>query len=64
MPDSKQDRRPEFEVAYYTKELGQTLQRQMLKKQLARFSSGNAASEDGDTTPEPAQTQPVRGDSA
>jgi hypothetical protein len=45
MPDRKQDRspgRPEFEVAYYTKELGQPLQRQMLQKQLARFSSGNA----------------------
>lgn len=39
----------EFEVAYYTKELGKTLQRQMLEKQLARFSeSGNAASRHGE----------------
>ena len=39
----------EFEVAYYTKELGKTLQRQMLEKQLARFSdNGNAASRHGE----------------
>ncbi|NNU44838.1 hypothetical protein [Ramlibacter montanisoli] len=39
----------EFEVAYYTKELGKTLQRQMLEQQLARFSeNGNAASRHGE----------------
>jgi hypothetical protein len=64
MPDRKQDRRPEFEVAYYTKELGQTLQRQMLQKQLARFSSSNAAGNERDAAPEPAETQPVRDDTA
>lgn len=41
--------RPEFEVAYYTKELGKTLQRQMLEKQLARLSEGsNAARRHGE----------------
>lgn len=55
MPDRKQDRsggRPEFEVAYYTKELGQSLQRQMLQKQLARFSSSSAST--GSHAEEPA----------
>jgi hypothetical protein len=41
MPD--RNRKPgsgshEFEIAYYTKELGKTLQREMLRKQLARLS--------------------------
>ncbi|HEY0824765.1 MAG TPA: hypothetical protein VGD76_13330 [Ramlibacter sp.] len=41
--------RPEFEVAYYTKELGKTLQRQLLEKQLARLSeSSNAATRHGE----------------
>lgn len=38
----RQDRkspRPEFEVAYYTKELGRPLQRRMLERQLAAFNS-------------------------
>ena len=52
MPDRKTQAggaSPEFEVAYYTKELGKTLQRQMLEKQLARFSeSSNAASRHGE----------------
>ena len=52
--------RPEFEVAYYTKELGKTLQRQMLEKQLARLSdSSNAASRHGeDAAPEVAFVPP------
>jgi hypothetical protein len=41
MPD--RNRKPndgshEFEIAYYTKELGKTLQREMLRKQLALLS--------------------------
>lgn len=52
MPDRKTKpggASPEFEVAYYTKELGKTLQRQMLEKQLARLSeSSNAASRHGE----------------
>jgi hypothetical protein len=44
MPSEK-DRQPaggrdEFEVAYYTKELGRPLQRQLLKQRLADFSGG------------------------
>jgi hypothetical protein len=44
----------EFEVAYYTKELGKTLQREMLRKQLARLSeNGNGAARHGeDAAPE------------
>jgi hypothetical protein len=52
MPDSNKDRtggRPEFEIAYYTKELGQALQRKLLQKQLARFSdSGSISSSHGE----------------
>jgi hypothetical protein len=48
---------PEFEVAYYTKELGKTLQRQMLEKQLARLSeSSNAASRHGEDAAPAADT--------
>lgn len=48
MPDRNRNRnrnggRPEFEVAYYTKELGNALQREMLQKQLNLLSDGNAA---------------------
>lgn len=35
--------RPEFEVAYYTKELGRPLQRRMLERQLAAFSGDTSA---------------------
>lgn len=59
MPDRNRNRnggRPEFEVAYYTKELGNALQREMLQKQLALLSDGkhgdNAAPE-LDTAPPP-----------
>ena len=41
MPDRNRNRqgaRPEIEVAWYTKELGKPLQREMLQKQLARLS--------------------------
>lgn len=44
MPDRNRNRiggSPEFEVAYYTKELGKTLQRQMLQMQLARLSDSS-----------------------
>lgn len=62
MPDRKQDRtgsRPEFEVAYYTKELGQPLQRQMLRKQLARFiGSGRDDGTGGQDAATPADAAP------
>lgn len=56
MPDRNrkpQGARPEFEVAYYTKELGKTLQREMLRKQLARLSSTatGPATPAGDASP-------------
>ena len=67
MPDRNrktQGPRPEFEVAYYTKELGQSLQREMLQKQLARFSdTGSITSSHGeDAAPqlEPAPPQEDR----
>ena len=47
MPDrnrKSQRAPPEFEVAYYTKELGPALQRQMLQRQLARFSDNGSIS--------------------
>lgn len=47
MPDRNPDHdgnRPEFEVAYYTRELGRPLQREMLQKQLARLGDGSSAS--------------------
>jgi len=63
MPDRNRNRhgaRPEFEVAYYTKELGKPLQRQLLQKQLAQLSeSGNGRSSHGeDTTPEVSEDPP------
>ena len=45
MPDRNRNRiggRPEFEVAYYTKELGQSLQREMLQKQLSLLNGGGS----------------------
>jgi hypothetical protein len=36
--------RPEFEVAYYTRELGRPLQRKMLERQLAGSSDSPPAS--------------------
>jgi hypothetical protein len=44
MPPDK-DRKParqEFEVAYYTKELGRSLQRKMLQKRLDDFSDSSS----------------------
>jgi hypothetical protein len=43
--------RPEFEVAYYTKELGNALQREMLQKQLNLLSDSTAARHGEDAEP-------------
>ena len=64
MPDRNKNRqgaRPEFEVAYYTKELGKSLQRQMLQKQLAQLSeSSNARRSHGeDAMPEVTSAPPT-----
>jgi hypothetical protein len=37
-PDKDKGDRREFEVAYYTKELGRALQKKMLRQHLADFS--------------------------
>jgi hypothetical protein len=61
MPDSKNNRpghRPEFEVAWYTKELGKTLQREMLQKQLARFSTNTSKAAESEDAPSPGDTEP------
>lgn len=62
MPDRNRNRpaRPEFEVAWYTKELGKSLQREMLQKQLARFSgNGSVAGSHGeDLAPEVSEAPP------
>lgn len=50
MPDRYNKRpgsRPEFEVAWYTKELGKSLQREMLQKQLALLSVETTAARGG-----------------
>jgi len=58
MPDRTTKRhggRPEFEIAYYTKELGTALQRKMLEQQLARLSEngrGGDSSHGEDAAPE------------
>jgi hypothetical protein len=69
MPDRKTNRhggRPEFEVAYYTKELGKPLQREMLQQQLAMLSESSAGGrqpthgEDASVEPETAPPQQDR----
>ena len=52
--------REEFEVAYYTKELGRALQRKMLQRRLDDFTdSGVAARAHGEeASPEPADKSP------
>jgi hypothetical protein len=57
MEPKDKDRKParqEFEVAYYTKELGRTLQRKLLQKQLTDFgeSTIQAASHGEEPSPD------------
>jgi len=57
--------KPEFEIAYYTKELGKDLQREMLRKQLARLSeSTKIASSHGDDIAPQLDTAPPQEDRA
>ena len=57
--------RPEFEIAYYTKELGKDLQREMLRKQLSRLSeSTKIASSHGDDAVPQLDTAPPQEDRA
>ena len=52
--------REEFEVAYYTKELGRSLQRKLLQRRLAalRDSNSQAAGHGEEASPEPDRVPP------
>jgi len=58
--------RPEFEVAYFTKELGRPLQRKMLREQLASLTDeGQAgAARHGEDAGEEQPRQPPQADRA
>jgi hypothetical protein len=59
--------REEFEVAYYTKELGRPLQRKMLQQRLNEFAGGSAgvaAAHHGDQPSAQDSAQPPREDRA
>ncbi|AMO23161.1 hypothetical protein [Ramlibacter tataouinensis] len=66
----EKERRPardEFEVAYYTKELGRPLQRKMLQQRLKDLSGGSAgvaAAHHGDQPAAPDAAPPLRADRA
>lgn len=68
MPDRNRPRqgaRPEFEVAYYTKELGKTLQRQMLERQFSRLSDNITSASSHGEEPAPAdEADPPQDDRA
>ena len=62
MPDRNGNRnggRPEFEVAYWTKELGKDLQRKMLRQQLAQFTDAGARGNGDDAIPDAADIPPA-----
>ena len=59
----KPQARREFEVAYFTKELGRPLQRQMLARQLAGLNDDASASH-GEDWPSQADSSPPREDRA
>ena len=52
--------REEFEVAYYTKELGRALQRKMLQRRLDDFTDSgvNARAHGEETSPDPLDKPP------
>lgn len=56
--------RQEFEVAYYTKELGRPLQRKLLQRQLKDFSDHIAAASHGEETASTRDAAPPREDRA
>jgi len=63
--DGRKAARPEFEVAYYTKELGRPLQRRMLQRQLASLSGdGSAAANHHDDALPEVDGSPPREDRA
>lgn len=55
--------REEFEVAYYTKELGRPLQRKLLQRQFANFADSSiTAASSGDESPPESKSVPSRKD--
>ena len=57
--------RNEFEVAYYTKELGRPLQRKLLQRRLSEFTdSGISAASHGDEAADERYAAPPRSDRA
>ena len=53
------DTRPEYEVAYYTKELGRSLQRKLLRERFAAFVDSKPPPAHGeDLRPETAEPPP------
>jgi len=67
MPDRNRKARgsrPEFEVAYYTKELGKPLQRQMLQQQLALLAESGARRLHGEDTTSETEAPPPAEDRA
>ena len=57
--------RQEFEVAYYTKELGRSLQRKLLQKRLDDFSDSSiTAAQHGDDPKADSYSPPPREDRA
>lgn len=64
-PNQRDGRRDEFEIAYYTKELGPQLQRQLLKQRLADFSDSRSPGAQPAETPDPpAEPHPPEPDRA
>lgn len=59
-----QQARPEFEVAYFTQELGRPLQRQMLARQLASLGDSEPKASHGEDAPVQADSVPPREDRA
>jgi hypothetical protein len=65
MPSEKdKGGRREFEVAYFTKELGRPLQRQLLRQRLAEFSDSSIQVSHGDDLEPETQDAPPRDDRA
>ena len=60
--DKRKNRNPvreEFEVAYYTKELGRPLQRKLLQRRFADFGDGNITAAGHAEEPSPERDEPT-----
>jgi hypothetical protein len=63
-PDKESKTPQEFEVAYYTKELGRSMQRKMLQKRLDDFCDSGALARHGEEPGMVAALQPPPEDRA